>query len=131
MIDLDKLQALEEKATPGPWEATEPNSCGDDDDILQSGVDVPGGSLTWDDHNGEVFKPEDARFIAEARQAVPELIRAVKELAEENGHLREKYDADMAVLKGKIQAVLGEPDAMIGTRLHVSVARIDRALEEG
>ena len=101
MIDLDRLQARSEKATSGPWKATEPSSWGDDDDILQAGVDVPGGSLTWDDHGGEVFKPEDALFIAEAHQAVPELIRAVKELSQENEHLRAKYDEDMEQLRSE------------------------------
>lgn len=116
MIDLDRLQARVDNATPGPWVATEPNLWGDDYDILQSGVDVPGGSLTWDDHSGEVFKPEDAQFIAEAHLAVPELIRMVKELSQENEHLRAKYDEDMEQLRreqvGDLSVVTEKIDAV-------------------
>lgn len=140
MIDLERLQALEEKATPGPWIATEPNSWGDDDDILQSGLDVRGGSLTWDDHSGEVFKPEDALFIAEARQAVPELILTVKRLTRENGHLRAKYNedmeqlrrehvGDMEVLQSRVEAVQYVIDHWRVQGYDALIRRIRRALD--
>lgn len=67
-IDLDALEAVARDATPGPWIA-DPPSAWDTDDVggyqLQAAVRVKdSGSITWDDHGGEVFKPADAEFIA-------------------------------------------------------------------
>ena len=59
------------------------------------------------------------------------LDQAEARLAEEK-HLRMKATAAATRAEERIKAVedvLDEPDAMIGTRLHVSVVRIRRALE--
>lgn len=56
MEDLKELSRIAEAATPGPWECVE----GDE----AFGLGSPVGCLTWDDHSGEVFKKEDAEFIA-------------------------------------------------------------------
>ena len=76
-IDRDQLRALAAAATPGPWVAGEPRGWGDNDDEPQSDIDTPAGVLTWDDHGGEVFKPDDAEFIAAARNALPALLDAL------------------------------------------------------
>lgn len=73
----DQLRALAAAATPGPWVAGEPRGWGDNDDEPQSDIDTPAGVLTWDDHGGEVFKPDDAEFIAAARNALPALLDAL------------------------------------------------------
>lgn len=67
-LNLDDLEAVARDATPGPWIA-DPPSAWDTDDVggyqLQAAVRVKdSGSITWDDHGGEVFKPADAEFIA-------------------------------------------------------------------
>lgn len=53
---LEAVKALAEAATSGRWSV----SRGDD----AASVRTPAGSLTWDDHGGEVFTAEDAAFIA-------------------------------------------------------------------
>ena len=83
-IDLDELQKLAEAATPGPWVADPPRAWDTDDDggyQMQSSLRVmDAGSITWDDHGGEVFRPEDAEFIAAANpQATLELIERMRE----------------------------------------------------
>ena len=67
-LNLDDLEATAKAATPGPWIA-DPPSAWDTDDVggylLQAAVRVKdSGSITWDDHGGEVFKPADAEHIA-------------------------------------------------------------------
>lgn len=87
--DLSELRMTAETATPGPWECVE----GDE----AFGVRSSFGSLTWDDHSGEVFKKEDAEFIAtfdpstvlallsRLEQAEQAVARVEKALAEESG----------------------------------------------
>ncbi len=53
---LKAVKALAEAATSGRWSVRR----GDD----AASVRTPDGSLTWDDHGGEVFTAEDAAFIA-------------------------------------------------------------------
>lgn len=67
-INYAHLRELAEAATPGPWVA-DPSSAWDTDDFggyqMQAAVRVKdSGSITWDDHGGEVFKPDDATYIA-------------------------------------------------------------------
>lgn len=76
---LAEQKRLADAATEGPWIADPPNQWGDDDDTPQSTVrQFDSGSITWDDHGGEVFKPEDAEFIAASRTAVPRLVAAIE-----------------------------------------------------
>lgn len=59
--DEHDIEALSQAAKPGLWSATEPVEW---DDILQAAiVDAAGFPITWDDHSGEVFTPEDARYL--------------------------------------------------------------------
>lgn len=53
LVDL-RLKA--EAAAVGPWKVSHGGTA--------SGVDTPEGPLTWDDHGGEVFTPENAEYIA-------------------------------------------------------------------
>ena len=83
-MDIDRLYEKAQSATPGPWKSTAVDQWElDDEEVDQAGVDTPSGSLTWDDHGGEVFKPEDARFIAAANpKAIMKLIDTLRESRE-------------------------------------------------
>ena len=65
-IDLDALEALEKKATPGPWIAGGNGACGY-------------GWLKNDILRGQYAKqPADYALVANARNALPELIRLAR-----------------------------------------------------
>lgn len=96
---LDSLQSLADAATPGPWRddnpddsycmnmyvvmpASEPEPNDEDElnkaicvTLLQTKARIGGTSVRWD---------ANARFIAAARTAVPELIAEVRRLRAEN-----------------------------------------------
>ena len=74
MKKLEEIRARVEKATLGPWDAVEGSE--------YDGADTIFGTLTADDHGGEVFKPTDAEFIAHSRTDVPELIAALAAVEE-------------------------------------------------
>lgn len=65
-IDIAALRKVAKAATPGPWNAREPSQWeGDDETLIWQGAVTSGsGTLTWDDHGGEVFKVDDALHIA-------------------------------------------------------------------
>lgn len=73
--DYARLRALAEAATPGPWSAGETT---DWEDVPQASVNSSNAPITWDDHGGEVFKPEDAAYIAAVNP--PTLIALLDEL---------------------------------------------------
>lgn len=62
-LDLGRLEALANAATPGPWEALWPGQCCDT-------YCVPAASI----HSPTQTTKADAEFIAAAREGVPELI---------------------------------------------------------
>jgi len=78
-LDLDALEALEKKATPGPWEGP----WGDTHTVAAFEGEHREDSLT-DDPRGDAFpvaqetSPEDAALIAALRNAFPELIRLAR-----------------------------------------------------
>ena len=53
---LAAVKALAEAATASPWTVDK----GAEADGVRSSI----GSISWDDHGGKVFTPEDAAFIA-------------------------------------------------------------------
>lgn len=53
---LAAVKALAEAATASPWTV--------DKGAEADGVRSSTGSISWDDHGGKVFTPEDAAFIA-------------------------------------------------------------------
>lgn len=76
-VDLDKLEALERAATPGPW-FVEPTKYTEPDgrqDICHEKEER--AVYDWP---AEGLEPGDAHFLAEARNAFPELVREVREL---------------------------------------------------
>lgn len=83
---LVELEGLAGAATPGPWKATEGEMCKEYFQV----IDVPTGCEIIDKENGGCasdpcpddvfFSPENARFIAAARTAVPELLAEVRRL---------------------------------------------------
>lgn len=102
MIDLDKLKALEQAATPGPWESrkeTVKSSRGRQSEdyftihdsngcwVVGATVDLCMATERGDQCTNDMTN-EDAAFIAEARTAVPELIAEVERLQGEIKYLR-------------------------------------------
>lgn len=89
--ELTHLEALCNAATPGPWERPRDCGCGDgygcDDRMPRRTVLAKDRCRdTRDpDYTGKVYvvrdtRPEDAAFIAAARQAVPALLARVRYL---------------------------------------------------
>lgn len=150
----DQLRALADAATPGPWEADhseEDNSsikeqgrewwdglafAGRPDDaafIAAARTAVPAllDALTRAEAQSETRLAQVNYWRAEARtqrhRADDQEDRAIRA----QGNL-DAAQARAAAAEARLQAVrdvLEEPDAMIGTRLHVTVDRIRRALE--
>lgn len=82
-MDIDKIYEKAKAATPGPWWATTGDAWDSDGDpVPQASIETAEGCLTWDDHSGEVFKPEDAEYIEAVNPYV------VMKLIEELGRLR-------------------------------------------
>lgn len=77
-MDYNELREIARTASPGPWTATGEV---DWDGTPQAGVVTRNGALTWDDHGGDVFRPQDAVFIATFN---PEMILDLLDRLEEN-----------------------------------------------
>lgn len=76
---LEEIRRAADAATPGPWEAH-----GDSRERPPMVWDASGDSIVNrmpDDGGTPYFEPEDAAFIAVAREAVPELVKEVERLA--------------------------------------------------
>lgn len=119
-LNLDALEATARAATPGPWIA-DPPSAWDTDDVggyqLQAAVRVKdSGSITWDDHGGEVFKPADAEHIATFDPPTTlALIAEVRRLREAE-EARDEFHAkalDAIHEKNRAQDALREAEAVI------------------
>lgn len=80
MLDLDRLEELAKTATPGPW-AAEYDDADDWYSVTGTGY-FDGGNYMVCPHVATVESggEADARFIAAARLAVPELIERVRAL---------------------------------------------------
>lgn len=76
-LDLKKLRELEQAATPGPWSFDDGESGGCAAVVCESG-------LIADCYDG-LREEKDAEFIAEARNALPELLAAAEEVVEIRG----------------------------------------------
>ena len=136
----DQLRALADKATPGPWETWDcmPTRPHDFAVVLFGGErNLPAVYITdW------CVAGPDAEFIAASRTAVPQLLDQLdaaeqrirdltQEVRDERGAALDQME-QVRIRDTRIRAVedvLEEPDAMIGTRPHVTVDRIRRALE--
>lgn len=78
MSSLEEIKLRLSRISPLPWAV--------DRGLEATGVMTPEGPLTWDDHGGEVFKDNDALFIAQAPETISKLIDtldAILELANE------------------------------------------------
>lgn len=69
-------------STPGEWEKGEVINWGDENDVPQAPILCEGRSITWDDHGGEVFKPDDAVAIADAHNELPRILSALVSVLE-------------------------------------------------
>jgi hypothetical protein len=76
-VDIDKLEALERAATPGPW-FVEPTKYTEPDGRQDICHETEERAVY--DWPAEGLEPGDAHFLAEARNAFPELVREVREL---------------------------------------------------
>lgn len=97
-LDIDRLRQLEAEATPGPWEA--------------DGAGIGHGER-WIAHGNVRYPSEataeaDAEFIAEARNALPELLdeletlRAKVALAMEATYWDRPYDTRIAAIRAAL-----------------------------
>ena len=77
-MDVDKLLALSEAATPGPWMTHVAGKC----HARGALVDFYDVVTECDDDIAEGVLLEDAAFIAAAREHFPEALRRLKRLAE-------------------------------------------------
>lgn len=78
-MDIDRTYQKAKAATPGPWWSTTGGAWdADGNPVTQASIETAEGCLTWDDHGGEVFRPEDAEYIAAVNPAV--VIELVEEL---------------------------------------------------
>ena len=102
-VDIDKLEALERAATPGPWEVE-----GRGDAWIAAPHPKLGSVPVVVPHVMQVAA--DLDFIAEARNAFPELVREVRELrgiAEAKDAAYRERDALVALLSKLFPATLG------------------------
>ena len=90
MMDLEKLKALADAATPGPWRVRQDGSaswlCQPD----QSGLELKDSAIRLPmkrSHDDRERNRLDALFIAAAREAVPALIAEVERLRVESARL--------------------------------------------
>lgn len=109
---LNELERLANAATPGPWRV-----CHDEPHIVidsRFGVDDPDGGIVAE-CGGKAFHspfPENAAFIAAARDAVPYLIAEVRRLEEQHRcavAVAERFYTDIQALRaenGALQAAL-------------------------
>ncbi len=74
---LEELEALEKKATAGPWEAYSAFCCPDMGGVTSDRGPVAQACVA---RYGHPMTIEDAEFIAKARTAVPTLIDRVRRL---------------------------------------------------
>ncbi len=74
---LEELEALEKKATAGPWEAYSASCCPDMGGVTSDRGQVAQACVS---RYGHPMTIEDAEFIAKARTAVPTLIDQVRRL---------------------------------------------------
>lgn len=82
MNNIDFIRAKAKAATPGPWWATTGDAWdADGNPVPQASIETAEGCLTWDDHGGEVFTPEDAEYIVAVNPyAVLELLEELERL---------------------------------------------------
>ena len=85
MVDIDKLEALEKAATPGPWEVAHGGSYHKGEMVSEEWFvrrpddDVAIAADIIDPYDSKPSKA-NADFITESRNAFPELVREVREL---------------------------------------------------
>ena len=81
MIDLTKIRALCEAATPGPWEL-EP---------VHGDLVTPNGTYQAKSYQGiGDYRPDDLALIAESRTLIPELCDEIYNLRVENRALQQR-----------------------------------------
>jgi hypothetical protein len=113
-VDIDKLEALERAATPGPW-FVEPTKYTEPDGRQDICHETEERAVY--DWPAEGLEPGDAHFLAEARNAFPELVREVRELrgiaeaAYEFVWLYEKGDGMPPEVLAALNAALARYDA--------------------
>ena len=73
-LEREKLRALCDAATPGPWKARHRafGLTAEDDECSGLGLVVDGPPEAW--NRGQYARGADARFIAAAREALPRLL---------------------------------------------------------
>ena len=88
-MDLDRLEELHKKATPGPWHADSIGVRHQNGKVCELRA-IPERLSTFGEGRRQV--ENDMRFIAVARNALPDLVARIRELEAENAKLREGKD---------------------------------------
>ncbi len=98
MIDIDKLEALEKAATPGPWLAKA-------NELLWVGPDslARHGRIVYPTLEDEcIFRDGNAEMIAAVRNALPELLAEVRRLR----LIKKTSDASASTLHAGIMSLI-------------------------
>lgn len=110
-MNLEDIKSRLAAITPGKWKHT-PGVDSPASSVDVGEYDEPHGfvkSLTWDDHNGEVFQPADAEFIAHAPEDMAKLIEALEVVRNYPVLTKEEMDqmgfADLVYAEGHICAI--------------------------
>lgn len=82
---INRLRELEQKASPAPWVFTGTKCTGYD--TIEPGDLLEGNGLEIIPEIQRVCPPIDAQLIAEARNAIPELIAEIDRMSAENAQL--------------------------------------------
>lgn len=109
--ELDRLQALADAATAGPWEYHDRGTNYDWDVTGPRCLDLSGYV------KGMFWNREDAAFIAASREAVPALIAEVRRLREENARsmdarLRHEGIQPDGEMRATVSSVLAENERL-------------------
>jgi hypothetical protein len=97
-LRLDELERLEQAATPGPWETSECD-CDRACKVNISDADGYGIAMCWPYANirtalkkDQCASQADAALIVAARNALPALIRRIRELEQELFDVRDQWE---------------------------------------
>ncbi len=126
-LDLDRLEALEANATPGPWAASQPLNCPGQVFVVAS--DAPTDLAHW-------MTTPDGTLTAEVRNALPELIAAAREREglrqeiEVHEVIRTAYEAAVKALADQRAAALSRVAELEAALTEIAAVRQrDRAVE--
>lgn len=105
---IKRLRDLEKKATRGPWErGIKPRTLEPNKEVLSTARGIICNTIQtryWDGHEVKTQAHDDALYIAESRNALPQLLTALKDAVEliDDIHGQALADSDIrtGIMKG-------------------------------